>query len=314
MSLGSDLSERFTAGVDRGPPGQALPARDGGVDMAQIEFDRIAASSRALGRKDGRAAAAKGIKHDVAATGNVANGVRDHRDRLDGRMEVEAARSAAPGKGVHAWIVPDVRPVAPMPAQLDVVDPLCAPPREDEDKLVSRTVERPHAAVGLDPYTEVQEHAACRLDRADGFGDVPPVHAGEEGPPVSRMGDHQAERDFEKVAERGFSKIARSHRKLSVLPRALSRHMPLDSYVVRRVGKDSGGLLFAEKRGIGRRFEGAPAEEAMLVQVPKVAKSGYLWPVRGLEFVGWVGCVFGRLERLNAQIDFGRFEPRRLNL
>ena len=70
-----------------------------------------------------------------------------------------------------------------MLAELDVVDARCVAFAKDEYEFVPRAIERSHAAVGLDPYAEVQEHAAERSDRADDLEEVPPVHARKEGRP-----------------------------------------------------------------------------------------------------------------------------------
>jgi hypothetical protein len=59
------------------------------------------ASSRPFSRKDGRAAATKGIENDVAALRHIKNRVADQRDRFDGRVKVEAAGAAAPGTSDH---------------------------------------------------------------------------------------------------------------------------------------------------------------------------------------------------------------------
>jgi hypothetical protein len=77
---------------------------------------------------------------------------------------------------------------------MDVIDPRCVAFAEDEHEFVPRAIKRSHASVGLDPYAEVQKHAAERSDRADDLEEVPPVHASKEGRPVDRMGDHQVER------------------------------------------------------------------------------------------------------------------------
>ena len=63
------------------------------------------------------------------------------RRGLDGWVVVEPARSAAPGKGVHARVVPDVRPIASELAELDVVDARNAGSGEYEDEFVLGAIE-----------------------------------------------------------------------------------------------------------------------------------------------------------------------------
>src|SRR5262249_45129895 len=102
--------------------GQRLPAVDGRIDITRIELEPAAAPAGALGRDHRRAAAEKGVEHNLAAGRAVEDRVGDHRHRLDGRMQrQEIALLAASGERVGPGIVPDVAAVAPKLAELDIV-------------------------------------------------------------------------------------------------------------------------------------------------------------------------------------------------
>src|SRR4029077_18096825 len=124
----------------------ALPPLDGGVDVLRIKIHPVPTSPRLLGGKDGRAAATEGVHDNTAALRDVEDRVRDHRDRLDGGMIIETPRSTAHLKGVHARIVPDIRPVTPELPELHVVEPGGAVSAEDEHEIVLGTIKRSHAA------------------------------------------------------------------------------------------------------------------------------------------------------------------------
>ena len=223
-----------------------LPALHGRIDVSRIELDCVTAPSRPFGSKNGRATAAEGIENDVAALRNVEDCIADHRDGLDGRMQVEAAPSAAACKG----IVPDVRSVAPMLLELAVVDACCVSFTKDEHKFVPRAIERSRAAVGLDPYAEVQDDVAERSDRADDLEEVPPAHARKEGRPFDRMGDDQAEGFNEELAELVFGTFFDSHRNFTVFRRAFAAHMVFHPDTVGGIGENGDGFLSGEERVI----------------------------------------------------------------
>ena len=75
--------------------GVAFPAPDRAVTINRIEFAKPRATSGFMGRDQRRARAAKQVQDKSATSGDVANGVRNHRHRLDGRMERQFL--AAPG-------------------------------------------------------------------------------------------------------------------------------------------------------------------------------------------------------------------------
>jgi len=158
--------------------GQDLPAANGGIDIAWIELQRAAAPAGALGRDHRRAAAEKGVEHDLAARRAVEDRIGDHRHRLDRRVQgQEIALATAAGKGIGAGIVPHIAAVAPKPAELDIVAVRAAALLEDQDELVLAAIERAHAGIVLDPHTQILEFAVDLLDSGEQLAEMAPVHA-----------------------------------------------------------------------------------------------------------------------------------------
>src|SRR6267378_8563804 len=135
---------------------QFLPAADDRVGINGVELHTVAAPAGAFGGDQRRAAAEKGVEHDVAAGRAVEDRVSDHRHRLDGRMQrQQIAFLATACKGAGAGIAPNIAAIAAKLAKLDVVAVPLAAAFEDEDKLVLAAVERPHPGIVLDPDNEV---------------------------------------------------------------------------------------------------------------------------------------------------------------
>src|SRR5947209_9579411 len=102
--------------------GQCLPAADDRVDITGIELKSVAAPAGALGGDHRRAAAEKGIEHNVAAGRAVEDRIGDHRHRFYGRMQRrQIALLAAVGKGVCPGVMPNITAVAAKLAELDIV-------------------------------------------------------------------------------------------------------------------------------------------------------------------------------------------------
>src|SRR6202521_1230648 len=142
------------ASPGHGVPGtiarERLPAPDDGVDVAGIDLEPVAASARALGRDHRGAAAEETVEHDVAARRAVEDRVGDERDRLHRRMQREQiafVRRAA--EGIRAAVVPNIRTMATVPTQLDVVPVRPAAVLEDKDELVLTSVEATHSGIVL---------------------------------------------------------------------------------------------------------------------------------------------------------------------
>src|ERR1700682_5454293 len=133
------------------PAGHLFPARDRRIDIKRVDLDAVAAAARALCGKDRRAAAAKGIDNDVVLRCNVEQGVRDERDRLDGRMQLKSPLAALARKAIGAGVIPDVGAIAPEAAELDVVAMLLLAVAEHEDEFMPWAIKEAQAAVALDP-------------------------------------------------------------------------------------------------------------------------------------------------------------------
>src|SRR5207302_10219161 len=82
------LLEQPTApGMTGGLAGEGLPTADRGVDIGGVQFEPATVPPRALRGDQGRAAAEKGVEHDLAAAGTVPHRIGHQRDRFDRRME-----------------------------------------------------------------------------------------------------------------------------------------------------------------------------------------------------------------------------------
>ena len=121
--------------MERGTAGQPLPALDADVDEDRIELDHAGAAAGPFRRNQGRAGAAEGIEDQAAAVGAIADRVRDHGDRLDGRVQGQLALRGAVQR-VLADIVPDIGPVSAIPPERDIVDVRALSDLEHEDELV----------------------------------------------------------------------------------------------------------------------------------------------------------------------------------
>src|SRR6266478_9826225 len=98
---------------------QFLPAADDRVGINGVELHTVAAPAGAFGGDQRRAAAEKGVEHDVAASRAVEDRVADHRHRLDGRMQrKQIAFLAAAREGIGPGIAPDIAAVAAELAEL----------------------------------------------------------------------------------------------------------------------------------------------------------------------------------------------------
>jgi hypothetical protein len=137
------------------PAGELLPARDCRIDIVWVDLDAEAPPAGALGGKNGRSAAAKGIEHRIAPLRRIEQRVRDETDRLDGRMQLENSLAPFAGQVIGTGIIPDIGAVAAEPAKLDIVAMRLLAVAKHEDELMPRTVERTHSPVALHPDAEV---------------------------------------------------------------------------------------------------------------------------------------------------------------
>src|SRR6266478_9879563 len=126
---------------------QFLPAADDRVGINGVELHTVAAPAGAFGGDQRRAAAEKGVEHDVAAGRAIEDRVGDHRHGLDGGVErQQIALLAAAGKGVGPGVMPDIAAVAAELAELDIVAVRVSAVFEHEDELMLTAVERAHSA------------------------------------------------------------------------------------------------------------------------------------------------------------------------
>jgi hypothetical protein len=98
----------------------AKPAR-GHVDVARLNLDAETAPASTLGSDQRGAGADEGVEHDPAAPRTVEDRILDQRDRLHCRMHSQR-RVALGAKCVHAGVFPKIAAIAPIAAEIDVVD------------------------------------------------------------------------------------------------------------------------------------------------------------------------------------------------
>src|ERR1700746_1555366 len=123
LRLAGEVVKAAAAGcMTRAAAGQRLPATDNRIDVESIELQPVATAAGALGGDQGRAAAEKGVEHDVAAGRAVEDRVGNHCYGLHGWVQrQEIALLAATGEGVGSRVMPDIAAVAPVLAELDIV-------------------------------------------------------------------------------------------------------------------------------------------------------------------------------------------------
>src|SRR5207302_11186309 len=117
------LLEQPTApGMTGSLAGQGLPTADRGVDIGGLQFEPATVPPGALGGDQGRAAAEKGIEHDLAAAGAVAQCIRHQGHGLHRRVQSkQIALAARPTERIDPGVVPHIAAVAPVAAELHVI-------------------------------------------------------------------------------------------------------------------------------------------------------------------------------------------------
>ena len=91
----------------------------------------------------------------------------------------QVAFGAGAGKRIRPRVIPDVRPIAAKPAQLDIVAMRVLAALKHEDKLVLGAVQRAHARVAFHPDTDILELRIRLLAGLDDLAQMSPVHADE---------------------------------------------------------------------------------------------------------------------------------------
>src|SRR6202045_2364308 len=208
---------------------QRLPAADDRIDIDRVELQPVAAPASALGGHHSRAAAEKGIEHDIAARRAVEDRVGDHRHRLHGRMQRrQITLLAAAGEGVGPGVSPDVAAVTAELAELDIIAMRVTPLFKHEDKLVLAAVERAHAAIVLDPDAEIFQLAIDVVSGGHQLFDVAPVHADEVQGAVTAECREVSESLAEKGNEFRPIHLARGHREGTMVDRAEASRVTVD--------------------------------------------------------------------------------------
>src|SRR5437879_10075202 len=105
--------------------GVALPTFDCRVDVNRVQFNAIAATSGSLGCDECGPGAQEPIQHQVPTSRAVEQGIGNQSDGFHRRVQSqELAFITLFGKGVQAWIFPDVSAIATESPKLDVVSVL----------------------------------------------------------------------------------------------------------------------------------------------------------------------------------------------
>src|SRR5262245_4938972 len=154
-----------------------LEPADDSVRVVTIEFDAVPASPSLLGGDESCSTSGERIADDAAAPGTIQDRVRNPCHRLDGRVHHEIA-FAALGKAVCSLVLPPVGPVAPKPAQCDIIDMRRPTILEHKDQLMLRSVQTPHPGIGFRPDTKVLD-LAIGLRGSQELPHVAPIHTNE---------------------------------------------------------------------------------------------------------------------------------------
>src|SRR5216683_7179591 len=111
------------------------------------------------------------------------------------------------GERRRSRVAPDVTPVAPVLAQLNVISMDSAAVLEHEDEFVLAAIERSHAAVILGPDAEVLELGVDFAAGGEQLAHVPPVHAYEVKRPVPAMAREQRAGARQEPGELGLAHL-----------------------------------------------------------------------------------------------------------
>ena len=128
--------------MDRLLAGVALPSSNRGVDVEWIELEAVTHSSDAFSGNQGTSGTKEAVEHDVASARGVEENVSKQADRFDAGMKLKKiALIALSAEIVHSCISPNVRPIATMTPELDVISVGAASILENEDEFVLRAIE-----------------------------------------------------------------------------------------------------------------------------------------------------------------------------
>lgn len=188
---------------------------DDDVAIGRVELNAVTGTSGLFRGDQCGSAAAERVEHDAAAVRAIQDGVGDQRNRLHSGVRSEVLHSILT-EAVGARISPDVRPVAPVLAKLDVVDVGGRTVLEDEHAFVLRTVERAHSAIRLHPDAHVF-HFAISASGDHHLTKVSPVHANVVNRTIRAVRDQQVKDGGQEARELGRGHFPGRHGELSML-------------------------------------------------------------------------------------------------
>src|SRR5260370_28102923 len=138
---------------------------------------------------------------------------------------------ALDAESVHATVLPDVRPISPILAELKTIDVRRAAGLERKDQLMAGAVEGAHPTVILDPHTEVLQFRVGTGSGGQYLAQVAPIHADEMDRALDAEGRKQAERRLQKLHKLGGRHFAGGHCEFAVLHPAEPAHIALDPHL-----------------------------------------------------------------------------------
>ena len=131
--------------------GRALPALNDGVDIQGVEFGAVTSPVGTFGRQERRSAPQERVNDNIVAFGRIQDRVGDQQDRLHGGVQLQSLMREI----ICPRVVPDVSPIPPETAELDIVQMRFFAIPEDENKFMPRAVERSQSAIVFCPYADV---------------------------------------------------------------------------------------------------------------------------------------------------------------
>jgi len=123
LGTGREIIEALACGqVNGAVAGMLLPATDGYVDIKRIDLDAEADATNAFCSNQSATGPEKAIQDNVCPRRAVEQGISYKCDGFHGRMEgKQIAFLTLSGKRVYARIFPDIGPIAPVLAKLDII-------------------------------------------------------------------------------------------------------------------------------------------------------------------------------------------------
>src|SRR5438094_4745934 len=133
-----------------------------------------------------------------------------------------------------AGIVPDICPIAPMLAELKIVD-VRGSGLPHEHQLMLRAIERAHAGIALVPDTEVLELAVDLAAGGEHLPHMPPIHADLMDRAINGVLRETLKHRFQKCDEFGLVHLAAAHGKIAVANATEATDVAVDHDIVWRV-------------------------------------------------------------------------------